>query len=289
MFDTSTIVKMSEFKYWFKRQSVNSHLWEVYPTTSHSNSSNLCAICNEELDTVSFIEFSGESASDIEDVIRSEFSMFRKSRPEYYVGSSIRFDLMSDPEDTYDVTLAGAMLIQSNNDDAIPRIERCLKWLHSTDFYTAPGSTIYHNSEVKGLLKHSLQIYNKILEVATLPSFSSVDISEAIIVALSHDWCKIGLYEMYMRNVKNESTGVWESVPSFRRTASKCPFGHGTASLFIAQKFLKLSTEMALAIRWHMGHWYCLSAEEDDLQNSNENYPLVHMIQFADQLAIVNY
>lgn len=46
---------------------------------------------------------------------------------------------------------------------------------------------------------------------------------------------------------------------------------------------------MALAIRWHMGRWNVVDSEVNDLQTANENYPMVHMIQFADQLSIVNY
>ena len=92
-----------------------------------------------------------------------------------------------------------------------------------------------------------------------------------------------------MRNVKNEQTGKWEQVPSYRRKGTGIPLGHGVASAYVANSFFKLSLEEWLAIRWHMGEYMCTNGESSELQDSIDNYPLVLLIQFADRLACVNY
>ena len=94
---------------------------------------------------------------------------------------------------------------------------------------------------------------------------------------------------MYMRNVKNDETGIWEKVPSYKRIDASIPLGHGAQSMFMASRLFKLTADESLAIRWHMGVWNVSSNEYNDLQQANENYPLVHLLQFADQLSIVNY
>lgn len=60
--------------------------------------------------------------------------------------------------------------------------------------------------------------------------------------------------------------------------------------MYMAMKMIKLSLDEACAIRHHMGAW----AEQgsynvNDLQYANEHFPLVLLLQFADQLALVNY
>ena len=162
-----------------------------------------------------------------------------------------------------------------------------LDWLSETDFYVAPASSRFHESFKHGLLIHTLNVYNNICDLWKLNKFKEVDIYSASLVALVHDWCKIGLYSTYLKNVKEN--GSWKQVEAYSRNRPSYPLGHGEASMFIADRFCKLTSEEALAIRWHMGKWYCHDALDNDLQTANESYPLVHMLQFADQLSIVNY
>lgn len=166
-----------------------------------------------------------------------------------------------------------------------------LSWLASSDFYKAPASTRFHDSFFGGLLYHHLNVYNNMVDLLKLEKFKSLeyDIDSIALVALTHDWCKIGLYEEYLRNVKNEETGRWEKVPAYRRYNFQFPFGHGVSSMYLIQKFINLTIDEALAIRWHMGSYQVDEHEQSELQEACDNYPLVRMIQFADQLACTNY
>ncbi len=198
--------------------------------------------------------------------------------------------------DEYESLLAELIIIKHkeaypDSDTFLPkRLERAFNWLRSTDFYKAPASTIYHGSFEGGLLIHSLEVYNNILTLRTLPQFNDCSVASAALIALVHDWCKIDLYESYEKNVKNEETGQWEKQKAFRHNQKGVPLGHGTSSMFLAQRiFNNMSIDELLAIRWHMSSWYVSDSEKNELQLANENYPLVHLLQFADQLSITQY
>ena len=91
--------------------------------------------------------------------------------------------------------------------------------------------------------------------------------------------------------VKNEETGQWEKKLAYRRSVNTCigSFGHGVTSLYLASRLFSLSNDEALAIRWHMGEYNVCDAEMNELHLSNETFPIVQMIQFADRLSITKY
>lgn len=217
-----------------------------------------------------------------------------KFRPEYQLSQF--FYVHADQErlvTQYEKLIVGCALIRAfmnkhNPDDAFESIEKRIDWLRQTDFYNAPGSTIYHDSEIGGLLKHSLRVVYNIQDLCKIEKFHNVPIDKAVLVALCHDWCKIGLYSTYKKNVKNEN-GQWEQVDAFKRNPSAIPLGHGVESLYKTMKIFRLSDEECLAIRWHMGRWNVCDGEINEFQSANERYPLVLMLQFADQLAITEY
>ena len=45
---------------------------------------------------------------------------------------------------------------------------------------------------------------------------------------------------------------MWQKVPYYT-VDDKLAMGHGEASVFILQTFIKLTKDESLAIRWHMG------------------------------------
>lgn len=128
-----------------------------------------------------------------------------------------------------------------------------MDWLASTDFYTAPASTRFHLSEPGGLCLHSLHVHDRMVQIAgLLPDPSPKALLSARLVALLHDVCKANFYAVEMRNRKNPDTGRWEQYP-FYIVDDKYPFGHGEKSVFLVDRFLRLTPDEALAIRWHMG------------------------------------
>lgn len=128
--------------------------------------------------------------------------------------------------------------------------QELLKWLEGTDFFTAPASTKFHCACREGLLKHSINVYKVLMEKHFEPSIDNIE--SATICSLLHDICKSHFYKISTRNVKNEVTGIWEQVP-FYTVEDAFPYGHGEKSVFLIERFMRLKTGEAMAIRWHMG------------------------------------
>lgn len=127
-------------------------------------------------------------------------------------------------------------------------LERLLGWLEGQDFFEAPASTRFHGAYKGGLLEHSLNVYDAFIK---LFGNSEHNKDSIIICTLLHDVCKVGFYSVEYRNKKNEA-GVWEKVPVYV-VDDKLPYGHGEKSVYILNCFMRLKTEEAMAIRWHMG------------------------------------
>lgn len=155
-----------------------------------------------------------------------------------------------------------------------------LDWLLKTDFFTAPASTKYHGACEGGLLLHSLNVY-KTLRERYFDEGKDSEESFAI-CALLHDLCKAQFYKVSTRNVKNDVTGQWEKVPYYT-VEDAFPYGHGEKSVFLIERFMRLKTSEAMAIRWHMGGF------DDSARGGSfaislayEKYPLAVKLHLAD-------
>ena len=126
---------------------------------------------------------------------------------------------------------------------------------------------------------HSLNVYHALHDTF----FAEGDNEESFaICALLHDLCKANYYKAGTRNVKNETTGQWEKVPSYS-VEDLFPYGHGEKSVFLIERFMKLKVEEAVAIRWHMGGFDdaarggCFAISE-----AYDKYPLAVKLHIAD-------
>ena len=155
-----------------------------------------------------------------------------------------------------------------------------LEWLERTDFFTAPASTRYHGACESGLVMHSLNVY-KVLKAKN--DIEKLYSDETIaIVALCHDFCKINFYTEGTRNVKNDVTGQWEKVKVYN-VDDQFPFGHGEKSVFLVERFMRLTIEEAMSIRWHMGGFDdSAKAGSFAMSEAYRRYPLAVMTHLAD-------
>lgn len=164
-----------------------------------------------------------------------------------------------------------------------PGADKLLAWLEGTDFFTAPASTRYHGSFEGGLYQHSLGVYKRFCELLDkLPNAPQISPESRAICALLHDLCKVNFYGVELRNRKNDETGRWEKVP-FYTVDEKFHYGHGEKSVFLIERFMKLKTEEAVAIRYHMGAFR--DGEGGDYSAACEAYPLVLYLHTADMMA----
>lgn len=159
-------------------------------------------------------------------------------------------------------------------------------FLDKSDFYKAPASTHHHLAYEGGLLDHSLNVYNRLVDKYQNDPFWKEELKDVsyetiIIVSLLHDLAKTYVYVPDVKNVKVD--GKWEQVPCYKFD-EKIALPHGAKSCFIAERYIKLSMQEYIAIFHHMGA-YCDSSQWNTLGAAMEKYPLVLALHQADMEA----
>ena len=169
--------------------------------------------------------------------------------------------------------------------------DKLLDWIENrTDFFDAPASTRYHLAEPGGLVKHSVHVFGRLNALGETEDWAAKGVSKPqkvarAICALLHDLCKANFYKTSTRNVKNEATGQWEKVP-FYTVEDQFPYGHGEKSVYLIERFMRLKTEEAVAIRWHMGGFDdAVRGGSFVISAAFEKYPLALLLPLSDMPA----
>ena len=157
-----------------------------------------------------------------------------------------------------------------------------LDWLHTTDFFDAPASTRFHGCVPGGLCAHSVHVWEEFLRLTKVYPEITADPETAAIVTLLHDLCKIGCYKTELRNRKEN--GIWKAVPTYVFNESFCFGGHGAKSVYLIQKFMRLTDEEAVAINCHMG-FADRSSGDYAIGNAFDQTPLAWLLHVADESA----
>ena len=157
---------------------------------------------------------------------------------------------------------------------------------NGSDFFTAPASTRYHGAYEGGLLEHSLNVYDCLVDILARPRMKEVygieysDESIAI-ASLLHDVCKVNFYKTSFRNVKDE-TGKWVSAPYYT-IEDTLPYGHGEKSVYMISGYMRLTRDEAFAIRSHMG--FSGTDDTNNVGRALEMFPLAYATCCADMEA----
>lgn len=157
-------------------------------------------------------------------------------------------------------------------------------WLEVNGFFTAPASTKYHGSYPGGLLRHSNNVYQRLLKLTMeekkrgRKAEKHYHLETIAIVALLHDVCKMDLY-------KQEESGQQDEKPQYTYQ-NDFPCGHGEKSVIEIMRFISLTDEEILAIRWHMGGFdEAVRGGSRDMNNAFGKSKLAVMLHLADMMA----
>lgn len=156
-----------------------------------------------------------------------------------------------------------------------------LGYLDSTDFFIAPSSTKYHDTEVGGLLHHSLNVFRNLIKLNQV-FIGDYPEDTLKIVGLLHDLCKVNFYKRDFRNVK--IGGVW-TQQGYISVEDQMPLGHGEKSVIMIQRFINLTDLEIMAIRWHMMAFddlHCTYAGNLAITTASTKYPLIVLLHMAD-------
>lgn len=157
------------------------------------------------------------------------------------------------------------------------------KLLDQVDYFNKPASAQYTGAYPGGLCEYALRFANE-LGVLCNAYFPGRYTSEDIIkVALFKDFYKASMYEAYMKNVKNDATGQWETVPAFRTKegANRPVYGElGFSSYMQIKDLIPLTAEQIEAIVYSR-----ISDFAPDIHDVFRAYPLVTLTRMAEMSA----
>ena len=196
-------------------------------------------------------------------------------------------------------------------------IDNLIQFLEDSDFFKAPASTKFHGACKGGLVNHSVHVYNLLVKKNT-DFLMNISLDTLTIAGLLHDVCKINYYVVddepatapqisYLKVLTGEifdkisKTYASKLIEHYKGEGSQSnapdpetsykindtlPFGHGEKSVYMLNKFIALTDEEALAIRWHMGP-YSPGMETNWLVSNTYNqatikYPLIVALFTAD-------
>jgi len=162
-----------------------------------------------------------------------------------------------------------------------PGMTDLIAWLEKSDFLTAPASTKYHLCEPGGLAKHSMNVFNELV-VLSRDYCPKVSMDSLRIAALLHDVCKVNFYAPESKRVRS-ADGQWTDKPGYTVNDME-PLGHGEKSVIILARFIRLTSDEELAIRWHMGAWEG-GCDVRTLGRAMDKCPLLKALMLADQMS----
>ena len=153
-----------------------------------------------------------------------------------------------------------------------PGAAELLKWLQTTDIFTAPASTKFHGAYPGGLLDHILTVYYRMFPEAQQAGYDTETIA---VVALLHDVCKLNVYKAAAKE-GGLSYGYHDDFP----------LGHGEKSVVLILKHMELTVEEMLAINWHMGAFDSrASTDKRSLNDVFNRHKLAVLLHIADMQA----
>lgn len=153
-----------------------------------------------------------------------------------------------------------------------------LKWMEENGFFEAPASMKHHGAEPGGLVKHSINVFKRVYALAIEEESRGRGEHETetlAVVGLLHDLCKIDAY----RATPDNPARRYEATRHF-------PAGHGEKSVILILRFMQLTDEEILAIRWHMGQYdFYAKGGGYDLDNAFKQCKLAVLLHLADMMA----
>ncbi len=138
-------------------------------------------------------------------------------------------------------------------------------------FLEAPASTCHHLAIAGGLMKHSLNVANALIDLTKKMNLNWSRSESPIIIGLFHDLCKCDCYKKaYIAGYE------WNDETLFK--------GHGTKSVMLASTLLQLTEEEVACITYHMGA-FTDKNEWTDYSRAIRKYPNVLYTHTADMIA----
>jgi len=151
---------------------------------------------------------------------------------------------------------------------------------NETEWLTAPASTRFHLCRENGLLEHSLNVAEILIQLKNT-LYPVIEDESCVLVALLHDLGKVGMpgSPLYLKNKPTENQRRAGYGPTY-------PYSYNNGltylsvpirSLYLALPYITLTEEEAQAIAYHDGQYV-----EDNRSVAKNEQPLTLLLQYAD-------
>ncbi len=153
-------------------------------------------------------------------------------------------------------------------------------FLDSIGYFNAPASTQYMGAYPGGLCEHALIVAHELGVLCNAYCPNRYTEEDVIKVALLKDIYKATMYEAYMKNVKDDNSGQWVTVPAYktREANTRVVFGNaGLSSYMQVKKYIELTDEQVEAIIHASPQSF-----DPDIHEVMRAYPLVTLTRMAE-------
>lgn len=155
------------------------------------------------------------------------------------------------------------------SDKLIVENDKLMNYLNNDGFFTSPASTKYHGTYEGGLYAHSKQVFLRLQSLTNANGLIWERQESPFIIGMFHDLCKCDQY-LYIDN-------------RYEYNQNTLLKGHGSKSVIILSRFINLTEEEMLCIRYHMGPYEKEEWQEYDM--AIRKYSNVLWTHTADMLA----
>lgn len=150
-------------------------------------------------------------------------------------------------------------------------------WLVANGYFDTPASLSHHGTNNGGLCLHSFKVAEILENYTKKIGLKWQRDCSPWIVGLFHDLCKIDAY------VRSEQLDIHDKARGWERYDKQLLTGHGEKSVMMLSRFMILTEEEILCIRYHMGAYETADWEQFDL--AIREYPNVLYTHTADMAA----
>ena len=161
-----------------------------------------------------------------------------------------------------------------------------LNFLHDEGFFDAPASTKYHGVYDGGLFDHSGTVYVELKNLTEKLGLEWKRPESVFIVGMFHDLCKHDQYVKVPGTLVDLGDGAQITGPigsHYEYNKKTLLKGHGSKSVIVLSRFLILTEEEQLCIRYHMGPYE--TEEWAEFDAAIRKYPNVFYTNAADMIA----
>ena len=188
-----------------------------------------------------------------------------------------------------DFVMAWTEYAPSENDYLVTENVEFMDYLKNEGFFTSPASTKYHGVYEGGLYDHSSKVFERLAELTVNNNLEWQRPESPFIIGMFHDLCKCDLYKItadsYDRIELEDGTFMVTPAlnPKYEYNTDTLLKGHGAKSVMILSRFINLTEEEMLCIRYHMGAYE--KEEWAEFDKAIHKYPNVLWTHMADMLA----